>query len=193
MCIRNRQISLSWDFVQFLLDKPKYCFSFYFTSVFFLVWVGPRIERAVRDAKWTLEKYKWDIQLWRVACNGTSTFCTDPVKYNRIIYNYLVMEDKIRLLFEYNETTSSHSMPTHYIKLVFFFLCSVFFCSFFENPYFSHSRPLFSRTKFANTIYFDTFSPPWDKQQGISGLNFNGNNLISNNALIRQSWRYFGP
>lgn len=42
-----------------------------------------------------LEQYKWDIQLWRVACIGNSTFSMAPVKYNRIIYNYLVIENEM--------------------------------------------------------------------------------------------------
>lgn len=116
--------ALSWDRIQFSNFCPP---NRNIVSVFdfceaLVLWVG-RAFCAVSDAKWTLEKYKWDILLWVVACIGTSTFCMHPVNYNRIIYNYLVMDDTNRLLLRCDVTAFQFDANSLYWTCCCFCVC----------------------------------------------------------------------
>lgn len=104
-----------------------------------------------------------------------------PVKYDRIIYNYLVMEDgHCSSGLRPTMSSHSHSLPTHYSKIVFlFYVCATLsasvwvalLCCFlfvFHKPYFSHSRPLFFQPKICKYNLFRYIFPQRNRQQDIS-------------------------
>lgn len=146
-CLTEKYVSETYRFHynreivhNFCLTNQNIVSVFYFTSINFFLLFG-------RPGYWTCTpcSTRCQVNAWKIQMRYPTVksrvhrqidiLYGSCIKYNRIIYNYLVTEDEIRPLFENYETTSSYSfsMPTHYIKLVCFLYIFVVLCSFYRN------------------------------------------------------------
>lgn len=172
-CEVEKQIPLAWDRIQFLLDKPKYCFSFDFTVCVrsaYILGAERAFPHSERLQRVRLKNTNEISNCEESRATAHQHFISEQ-EYNRIIYNYLVIEQWITASVAYSDTANStYSMQTHYIKLVFFcvhfFSWKTIFCLFTTS---------FLSTKFAIYnffLYFDTLFSEWSKQPEFQGTWF---------------------
>lgn len=124
ICIRKQA---DWDGIQIFAWNTIILFQFLFCKRFsFFLGMYRTCIRRPYERK-TCQVNAWKIQMRYPTVKSRVHRQIDisydaPVKCDRMIYNYLVMEDG-HCSSGPRPTMSSYSLPTHYIKIVFLFLC----------------------------------------------------------------------